>query len=86
MKAMVNLPKTKLTPSCSYELFTRFIKEDGVRSNKMRFGAGLSLPIKKHSEFHLGYKLEYLNRAKKSDLFTSIMIIGYTLKLNSRKY
>ncbi|MBN4073076.1 DUF2490 domain-containing protein, partial [Crocinitomix catalasitica] len=85
IKLKYKLDKSKVRPYCSFETFTRFIKDEGSETNKLRFGLGTTIPVNERSSFNLGYRLEIKLREAKSNQFTSICAINYTHKFKSKK-
>lgn len=73
-----NIPKIKLEPEISAELFRRYYNETAEFS-KMRFGASLLYPIKKWLDADVGY---YLERELNTTQPASINIVKVGLNFN----
>lgn len=73
-----NIPKNKLKPEFSAELFRRYYNNSS-EFNKLRIGADISYPVKKWVDAELGY---YFERELNSTQPASINIMKLGLKFN----
>jgi Protein of unknown function (DUF2490) len=73
-----NIPKTKLKPQISTELYRRYYERNSD-FNKIKFGAEISFPIKKWLDAEAGY---YFDRELNTTLPASIHIMQVGFKFN----